>query len=216
MTSAVTLFLFPLSATAQSTVCNVWATSWKFFSGQMKTNGEQEVVALRITFKSSGCIGTANRADGGVYPLSYLPGTEEFMGIGRTRVSAVLFLADSEKVVVLLDGLAEMNWSGIRPMYHTVVPSDGGLGSEKWFERVYGKGPDPLRSPLRWAEAALHALLGDGHRLTGDMFTGILRDPEEQGRCPLIMVLDSDFCFPGHGAVVKCEVLEICRQADIG
>jgi hypothetical protein len=193
----------------------------------------QEVIARRIIFKTQGQIGVVRDEDIGLCPVAYMPGTEETMEHGRSKPSAFLQLtnmanSDGSHQVLVLNGQAEQGWSGVRVVRHQLFRSDGGLGSQRWFERAYGKGPDPLRSPLRWATAAtrmllgigdplgrLPSLVGTGRPMMGYLFTYERRFSDAQGRFALIHALDSEYCFPGHSAVVEGESLEICRQANI-
>jgi hypothetical protein len=136
--------------------------------------------------------------------------------------------SDGSHQVLVLDGQEEQGWSSVRVVIHQLFRSDGGLGSERWFERAYGKGPNPLRSPLRWATAAtrmllgigdpigrLPSLVGTGRPLMGYLFTYERRFLDAQGCFDVIHALDSESCFPGHGAVVEGESLDISRQANI-
>lgn len=100
-------------------------------------------------------------------------------------------------------------------MHHTLRKSDGGLGSEAWFLRTYGKGHDLLRWPRQWAESVVDTILHrNGARAFGGggEFTGRFRDWRAQRRCILLQLLDSEYLFAGHGAEVKSEELEIIWQ----
>jgi hypothetical protein len=193
----------------------------------------QEVIALLIIFKTQGQIGVVRDEDIDIYPVAYMPKTEETMEHGRSRPSASLQLtsmdnSDGSHQVLVLDGQAEQDWSSVWVVRHQLFRSDGGLGSQRWFERAYEKGPNPLRSPLSWATAATRMLLGigdplgrppslvgTGRPMMGYLFTYERRFSDAQGCFALIHALDFEYCFPGHGAVMEGKSLDICRQANI-
>jgi hypothetical protein len=113
------------------------------------------VDAIHIIFKDCAKMGVAAGTDVGAYPLAYLPGTEG-MEFGRSRVATIIDFwnqrgGDDNRVAGVLDGFMRPNWAEIKVVRHVLKTADGGLGSERWFLRTYGKGHDKVRWRRRWS-----------------------------------------------------------------
>lgn len=76
---------------------------------------DQVVDAIRFVFKLCAEVGSVEDTDIGRHPLAYLPGTQETMEFGRTRVAALITCKNLKntgggRMFAFLDGLCRPNW----------------------------------------------------------------------------------------------------------